>query len=139
MDAKKYIPYAVNFRPVADSTSGLLEISQNQINNDATKFHVRQSNGSVAFQVASTTQRTLLLQVHLGEGSLTRGTWNTVINVPTASPEQRAVVSETVTVPVPPPGINMFIRVLGSASYVARSEDFVSVNVYPLPGVENVA
>lgn len=139
MNAKKYIPYSVNFRPVADSASGLLEIPENQQNRDTTKFYINQSNGSVTFQISSTVQRSLLLQVHLGEGSLNKGTWNTVINVPAATPEQPAVVSETVSVPVPPPGINMYIRILGGAGYVARSEDFVAVGVYPLPGVENVA
>lgn len=139
MDAKKYIPYSVNFRPVAGSASWLLEISENQTNYDATKFKINQSNGSVTFQISSTVQRTLRFQVHLGEGSLVKGNWNTVINVPAATPEQPAVVSETVSVPVPPPGINMHIRILGAVSYVARSEDFVAVGVYPLPGVENVA
>lgn len=139
MNAKQYIPYSVNFRPVADSASGLLEISENQRKGDATKFHINQSNGSVTFQISSTVRRPLIFQVHLGEGSLTKGNWNTVINVPAAGPEQRAVVSETVSVPVPPPGINMHIRVYCDVSYVARSEDFVAVGVYPLPGVENVA
>lgn len=139
MNAKQYIPYSVNFRPVADSASGLLEISENQRKGDATKFHINQSNGSVTFQVSSTTRRALILQAHLGEGSLTKGTWNTVLSVPAATPEQRAVVSETVSVPVPPPGINMHIRIYAGTDYVARSEDFVAVGVYPLPGVENVA
>lgn len=139
MNAKQYIPYSVNFRPVAESETGLLEISENQQNRDATKFWINQSNGSVTFQISSTVRRSLLFQVHLGEGSLNRGNWNTVLNVPAATPEQPAVVSETVSVPVPPPGINMYIRILGAVSYVARSEDFVAVGVYPLPGVENVA
>lgn len=138
MDAKKYIPYAVNFRPIAGTESGLLEISESQRKGDATKFHINQSNGSVTFQISSTVHRSLLFQVHLGEGSLAKGTWNTVLNVPAAAPEQRAVVSETVSVPVPPPGINMHIRVFAGTDYEARSEDFVAVGVYPLPGVENV-
>jgi len=139
VNAKKYIPYSVNFRPVADPASEVLEISENQQKGDATKFHINQSNGSVTFQISSTVRRTLLLQVHLGEGSLLKGNWNTVLNIPAAAPEQPAVVSETVSVPVPPPGINMHIRVYSGAGYVARSEDFVAVGVYPLPGVENVA
>lgn len=139
MDAKQYIPYAVNFKPITDSASGLLEISENQTNYDATKFKINQSNGSVTFQISSTVQRTLRFQVHLGQGSLVKGNWNTVINVPAATPEQPSVVSETVSVPAPPPGTGMHIRILGSTSYVARSEDFVAVGVYPLPGVENVA
>lgn len=139
MNAKQYIPYSVNFRPVADSASGLLEISENQRKGDATKFRINQSNGSVTFQISSTVRRSLIFQVHLGVGSLTKGNWNTVINVPAATPEQRAVVSETVSVPVPPPGISMHIRVFAGTDYEARSEDFVAVGVYPLPGVENVA
>lgn len=139
MDAKQYIPYSVNFRPVTGSASGLLEIPENQQNMDTTKFYIDQKNGSATFQVTSTTQRPLLLQVHLGEGSLIKGTWNTVLNVPAATNDRRAVVSETVSVPVPPPGINMYIRVNAGTGYVARSEDFVAVGVYPLPGVENVA
>lgn len=139
MDAKKYIPYAVNFRPVTGSESGLLEISENQINNDATKFRIDQFNGSVTFQISSTVHKPLLLQVHLGEGSIAKGSWNTVINVPAATSGKRVVVTETVSVPVPPPGINMHIRVNGEIGYEARSEDFVAVGVYPLPGVENVA
>lgn len=139
MDAKKYIPFTINYAPAADSTSGLLEISTNQVNQDATKYRVEQSNGSVSLQLVSTTQQQLRLQVHLGEGSLTSGSWNTIATTAAATTAQRVITSETVVVPLPAPGRSMHIRVYGASGYTPRTEDLAAVCVYPLPGVENVA
>lgn len=139
MDTKKYIPFTVNFAPAAGTASGLLEISPNQVNRDATKYRVEQSNGSVSLQLISTTQQNLQLHVHLGEGSVVGGSWNEVARTPAATAEQRTVASETVVVPIPAPGKSLHIRVLGSVGYTPRTEDLAAVCVYPLPGVENLA
>lgn len=139
MDAKKYIPFTINFAPAADTASGLLEISPNQVNNDDTKYRVEQSNGSVSIQLVSTVQQNLTLQVHLGDGSPIGGSWNTITQIPAATNEQRVIASETVAIPIPAPGRVMHIRVLGATGYTPRIEDLAAVCVYPLPGVENVA
>lgn len=138
MDAKKYIPFTINFAPAADTESGLLEISPNQVNKDATKYRVEQSNGSVSIQLVSTVHQNLTLQVHLGDGSLRRGSWNTITQIPAATNEQRVIASETVAIPIPAPGGIMHIRVLGDIGYEVRIEDLAAVCVYPLPGVENI-
>lgn len=138
MDAKKYIPFTINFAPVEGSASGLLEISPNQVNNDATKYRVEQTNGSLSLQLVSTTQQVLRLQVHLGEGSLTGGSWSEVAKTPAATSTQRVVASETVVVPIPAPGKAMHIRVHSATGYTPRTEDLAAVCVYPLPGVENL-
>lgn len=138
MSAKAFIPYAVNFKPNTETTSGLLEIPESQQNYDVTKFKVDQSSGSIALQLVSTTQQQLHLHVHLGEGSLIGGSWNAVARVGAASTDQRVVASETVIVPIPTGSSRLHFRVLGSADYTARTEDQAVVNCYPLPGVESI-
>ena len=138
MDAKQYIPYAVNFAPNTESASGLLEIPEFQRNYDATKFTVNQSGGSIALQLVSTTYQELRLDVHLGEGSLVGGSWNAVLSLEAASPTERVVASETVVVPIPTSASNLHFRVFGAVGYTARTQDFAVVNCYPLPGVENL-
>ena len=141
MDTKKYVPYTVNFSPNNDSQTGLLEVQERQRNYDATKFKVPQTNGSISVQVASTVTEPLRLQAHFGAGSLnTGGAWTNVLpDIPASNPDRRIVTTKVIDVPVPPPGVNMHLRVVGSTSHEYGPEEYVALRVFPLPGVENIS
>lgn len=140
MDTKKYIPYTVNFIPNNDTLTGLLEVQERQRNYDDTKFRVPQINGSISVQVASTVTEPLRLQAHFGNGSLTwGGAWTNVIpDILASNPDRRIVTTKVIDLPVPPPGKNMHLRIVGSAQHEYGPEEYVALRVFPLPGVENI-